>query len=199
MANPEHFDSKNKQMLNYLNWGIAILVLKEGYNHMPYCTNNGYHMISHKALPLFLEVFQENIFFNPEVQEFVIKKDALFGSFVHKLSENLIKCPHCGSSVFTTFIYNCHQYNLSFHPDYIDIDETLLPTYWECDGCGQRRLSENMFNYNNCPFCQILHKYQCNECGAIFNRDSKEIVNNLEDSHKDSLKMDYPKGYFASK
>jgi len=39
-------------------------------------------------------------------------------------------------------------------------------------------------------------KHQCKQCNALFDRDTEQIVNNLEESHKERMMLGSSKGYY---
>jgi len=194
-------ESKDKQMKKYAKLCTAIMVTPNGYNNLSYCTNNGYHIISQKVIALFFQILLEKIAFRGQgCEDFDVDTDEVFDNFVNRLSEKMEKCPKCKSKVFSTFIYNCYQYNESFHPDYLDIDVDehgiISHTLAECDGCRIREILANSINYMDCPHCAIKQIYECEKCGTLFEKSKTTenyytIITNLNQEHYERHKEKY--------
>lgn len=76
----------------------------------------------------------------------------------------------------------CSQYNEYSDVDFID--DT-------CIDCSNRQY------FDDCPFLTIELKYKCEACGAIFDPESKEIVENFDDGFYDMVISEYP--YYKKK
>jgi DNA-directed RNA polymerase subunit RPC12/RpoP len=117
----------------------------------------------------------------------------VYKHFELAIRSRIDRCPNCNSKVFPISLIYCSKYDEYYHPDFLDYDiiEHGIGdfTYAECDGCGDH----NAFgwNYHDCPYSSIEHKYQCGKCGAVFDPEKKIIIENFEDSHHDSM-TDFP-------
>ena len=199
---PRNFDEKDRQMKRYSKICDTVLVMPSGYQNRPYCRDDtdAYHIVSFPCLTRLLDaVLTESQIATTEEMcgdPLTIENQGAFKKFELEIRSRVDVCPQCNSHASPLSLIYCEKYDEHYHPDWLDFVELehgfLTSSYAECDGCGDHE--KFGWNYDERPHADIVYKYQCKKCGAVFDPDTNEIVDNFEPSHKDSLtELDYYK------
>jgi hypothetical protein len=194
----ERWKEKDKQMKKYSRMCPSVLVTPRGYASRPYCksSHDEYRILSFQYLHNYLKCLRDNI----EVE----REDEMCGSviccnvdkanryFELLLRRRVDRCPNCRSKAHPESLIYCSQYDEHYHPDFLDtevIKYTPMYTHAECSGCN---VHENLrVNFEDCGYASIKYVYQCDECGAVFDAETFEIIKNFEDYHRDMM-ADFP-------
>jgi hypothetical protein len=181
---------KDEQMTKYSQICDSVLVTPSGFANRPYVirSEGKYRIISFSVLPLFLRCVksmkittEEDVTGNVPVFNF----KPVHERFELELGKSVDRCPNCKSEAYPISLIYCSHWNLNFHTDYLDVEtlehKVVVNSYAECDGCNWH--NHHGFNYEECPFAEVSYKYQCKECGAIFEPESSDYVTNFVDSH----------------
>jgi hypothetical protein len=202
---PEYFKKKDKQMQKYSEICDTILVMPQGYEQRPFCKsgNGKYHIISFHYLHSFLDSLKGAI-------EIEYREDScgdrptsnghhVYKHFELSLRKRIDKCPSCKQRVSPISLIYCDKYDEYYYPDFLDYEVIKygsgIFTHVECDGCGDH--STFGWDYDECPSSSIVYKYQCDKCGAIFDPETNEIIDNFDGSHLDMLEDSFP--YYQEK
>lgn len=180
----EYFQKKDEQMRKYAKICDAILVMPQGYEQRPFCKSEGgiYHIISQPYLYSFINSIKEEI-------EITYRDDCcgqrpfysasnVYKHFELSVRKSVDKCPKCKQKVEPISLLYCGQYKEYNDSDFIQD---------ECDCCDNRKY----WSYEDCPFLGIETKFQCRQCGVIFDPESKEIVESFGDSYFDMVISEY--------
>jgi len=194
----DYFEKKDKQMKKYSKICDSILVMPQGYEQRPYCKskNGEYHIINFLSLKLILDsIKSESVISDTDDvcgRVPVCNTKGVYENFELRLRSKIDQCPVCKSKVYPVSLIYCSKYNEYYHPDYLDTESikyTLIPTYAECNGCGDRNLFG--YGYDECPFSWIKHVYQCIKCGVFFEPDTNDIIENILDYHLEWMGLPY--------
>jgi hypothetical protein len=191
-----YFAQKDKQMKKYSKICDSILVMPQGYDQMPYCRSKGgeYHIISRHYLPQLLNSINEEVKIETEEDacgdRLTCNSRNVYRHLELSIRRKIDKCPVCKSEVFPISLIYCMKNDEFYYPDFLDYEQVKhnveAPTYLECRHCEDHNTFD--YNYNNCPESSIESKYQCKECGAIFDPETQEIIKNFTSSQVDEIK-----------
>jgi hypothetical protein len=186
----KYFAEKDKKMQKYSEICDSVLVMPKGYEERPFCRkNNGkntYYIISFEYIYQFLNSLKRAI-------EITYREDCcgdrpsidgtqVYRDFELTLRQSVDKCPACKQRVNPTSLLYCSQYN-----EYSDVD-FIEDT---CIGCPNKKY------FDECPFLAIELKFQCETCGAIFDAESRKIIENFDDGFYDMVISEY--SYYKKK
>jgi hypothetical protein len=181
---------KHEQMKKYGKICDAILVTPGGFSNRPFvaASDGNYRIISANVFRLFLKCWKAELVIEPRPEmdgdhpDFITKP--VYERFELELRKNVDKCPICKSSNSpspVSLIY-CSRWDMHFHTDFLDTEEIKYgierKTHTECDGCDLHG-----FDYDDCGYSDLTFKYQCNDCGAIYDPATDKPVVNFHPDH----------------
>jgi hypothetical protein len=181
----EYFQKKDEQMRKYAKICNAVLVMPQGYEQFPFCKSKDgtYHIVSLPFLYTFVDSIKAEIEINyrddccGESPFYSVSN--IYKHFELSIRSSVDKCPKCDQKVEPISLLHCSQYD-----EYNDSD-TIEE---ECNCCDNRKY----WSYEDCPFLGIESKFQCRKCGAIFDPESKKIIDNFSDSYYDMFLSEVP-------
>ncbi len=193
----EVLQEKDLQMRKYSKICDALLVTPEGFAHRSYvtATDGSYKIISFNVLPLFLKCMRDELRIERREEmvgmmpEFVMKP--VHDRFELELRKNVDRCPECKSEASPMSLIYCSHWDIHFHSQYLDQEHiehgVFMKTHAECEGC---ELYKYGLDYEQCSYADLTFKCQCNECGAVFEPETRKVVKNFHPDHFDMLLAD---------
>lgn len=208
--NEEANREKDEQMMKYSEICDSILVTPSGFGNRLYVvrSNGKYRIIGFLALAQFLGCVKDEVKISPRGDVTgdvpVFNLNPVYERFELELRKSVDKCPKCESEAFPVSLIYCSHWGMHFCTEYLDEGshgiksniEIWARTYLECEGCSWH--DKHDYNYEDCPFTDLVFKYQCSKCRAIFEPESSNCVTNFEDSHAALLReLDFYRGLWG--